>query len=92
MRDCKHIIVIFLIIILSLFLWNCSSHKKLLIEIQKDPPSPALEEHISQEALTEEEPPPIEEKKEQSDQEQLSQEADITQKEQDPSELLEEAL
>jgi len=92
LRDCKHIIVIFLIIILSLFLWNCSSHKKLLIEIQKDPPSPALEEHISQEALTEEEPPPIEEKKEQSDQEQLSQEADITQKEQDPSELLEEAL
>lgn len=92
MRDCKHIIVIFLIIILSLFLWNCSSHKKLLIEIQKDPPSPALEEHISQEALTEKEPPPIEEKKEQSDQEQLPQEADITQKEQDPSELLEEAL
>lgn len=92
MRDCKHIIVIFLIIILSLFLWNCSSHKKLLIEIQKDPPSPALEEYISQEALIEEEPPPIEEKKEQSDQEQLSQEADITQKEQDPSELLEEAL
>lgn len=92
MRDCKHIIVIFLIIILSLFLWNCSSHKKLLIEIQKDPPSPALEQHISQEALIEEEPPPIEEKKEQSDQEQLPQEADITQKEQDPSELLEEAL
>ncbi len=92
MRDCKHIIVIFLIIILSLFLWNCSSHKKLLIEIQKDPPSPALEEHISQEALTEKEPPPIEEKKEQSDQEQLPQEADITQKEQGPSELLEEAL
>lgn len=92
MRDCKHIIVIFLIIIISLFLWNCSSHKKLLIEIQKDPPSSALEQHISQEALTEEEPPPIEEKKEQSDQEQLPQEADITQKEQDPSELLEEAL
>lgn len=92
MKDCKHIIVIFLIIILSLFLWNCSSHKKLLIEIQKDPPSPALEEHISQEALTEKEPPPIEEKKEQSDQEQLPQEANITQKEQDPSELLEEAL